>query len=82
MKHKPTDVMQIEPIAYIRTDFSQKFGIPRQSMLLPELVSTIVFEPAYRNPDALRGVMSGGDMSEAAVNELADWNVVERPVIL
>ena len=28
-----------------------------------------------RNPDALRGVMSGGDMSEAAVNELAEWNV-------
>ncbi len=56
MKRKPTDVMQVEPIAYIRTDFSQKFGIPRQSMLLPELVSTIVFEPAYRNPDALRGI--------------------------
>lgn len=56
MKRKPTDIMQVEPIAYIRTDFSQKFGIPRQSMLLPELVSTIVFEPAYRNPDALRGI--------------------------
>lgn len=56
MKRKPTDVMQVCPIAYIRTDFTQKFGIPRQSMLLPELVSTIVFEPAYRNPDALRGI--------------------------
>ena len=46
----------IHPIAYIRTDFPSKFGIPRQSGLVPELEGTIVFEPAYRNPDALRGL--------------------------
>ena len=46
----------IHPIAYIRTDFPSKFGIPRQSGLVPELEGTIVFEPEYRNADALRGL--------------------------
>ncbi|MBO5517792.1 MAG: SAM-dependent methyltransferase [Firmicutes bacterium] len=46
----------IHPIAHICTDLSSKFGIPRQSGLVPELEGTIVFEPAYRNPDALRGL--------------------------
>ena len=44
------------PIAYIRTDFPEKFGIPRQSGLLPEMEARIVFLPAFRNPDALRGI--------------------------
>ncbi|OUN21589.1 tRNA (N6-threonylcarbamoyladenosine(37)-N6)-methyltransferase TrmO [Flavonifractor sp. An82] len=43
-------------IARIRSDFPTKFGIPRQSGLVEELKATIVFEPAYRNPDALRGL--------------------------
>lgn len=43
-------------IAYIHTDFPTKFGIPRQSGIVGELKSTIVFEPEYRNPDALRGI--------------------------
>lgn len=47
---------EIKQIAYIRTDFSSKFGIPRQSGLVDELEATIVFEPEYRNPDALRGI--------------------------
>lgn len=46
--------MQI--IARIRSDFSQKFGIPRQSGLVPSLEATVVFEPEYRNADALRGL--------------------------
>lgn len=46
----------MKPIAYIHTDFSAKFGIPRQSGLIPGLYGEIVFEPAYRNPDALRGI--------------------------
>ena len=46
----------IHAIAYMRSDFPTKFGIPRQSGLVEELRSTIVFEPEYRNPDALRGV--------------------------
>ena len=38
----------IHPIAYIRSDFTDKFGIPRQSGLVPELTARIVFEPEYR----------------------------------
>lgn len=47
---------ELNIIAHIRTDFSSKFGIPRQSGLVDELEATIIFEPVYRNPDALRGL--------------------------
>ena len=43
-------------IARIHNDFSSKFGIPRQSGLVDSLISTIVFEPEFRNPDAFRGL--------------------------
>lgn len=43
-------------IAKIETDFSSKFGIPRQSGLVSELEGRIIFEPAYRNPEAVRGL--------------------------
>lgn len=43
-------------IAYIYTDFPEKFGIPRQSGLVPELKGTIVFEPEYRSPEAVKGL--------------------------
>lgn len=46
----------IQIIARIRSDFPTKFGIPRQSGLVDELRSTIVFEPEFRNSDALRGI--------------------------
>lgn len=48
--------MEITPIAHIRTDFGSKFGVPRQSGVVDQLRARIVFEPAYRNPDALRGL--------------------------
>lgn len=48
--------MEIRPIAHIRTDFPEKFGIPRQSGLARSLRGRIVFDPEYRNPDALRGL--------------------------
>ncbi|MEE1280062.1 MAG: tRNA (N6-threonylcarbamoyladenosine(37)-N6)-methyltransferase TrmO [Oscillospiraceae bacterium] len=48
--------MEIFPIAHIQTDFNEKFGIPRQSGKVRELRARIVFEPKYRNPDALRGI--------------------------
>lgn len=48
--------MEMKVIARIRTDFPTKFGIPRQSGLVPELVGRIVFEPEYRDPEALRGI--------------------------
>ena len=43
-------------IARIHTDFPEKFGIPRQSGLIEELKSTIVFEPEFRDANALRGL--------------------------
>ena len=43
-------------IARIYNDFPEKFGVPRQSGLVPELTARIVFEPEYRNPDALKGL--------------------------
>ncbi|MDY3832329.1 MAG: tRNA (N6-threonylcarbamoyladenosine(37)-N6)-methyltransferase TrmO [Candidatus Ventricola sp.] len=43
-------------IARVRSDFKEKFGIPRQSGLVPQTRARIVFEPEYRNPDALRGI--------------------------
>ena len=46
----------IEPVAIMHTGFGEKFGIPRQSGLVPEAAGQIVFEPKYRNPDALRGI--------------------------
>jgi tRNA-Thr(GGU) m(6)t(6)A37 methyltransferase TsaA len=48
--------VEIRPVAYIRTEFPEKFGIPRQSGLASGLRGKIVFQPSYRNPDALRGL--------------------------
>jgi len=48
--------VNIQVIARMRSDFATKFGIPRQSGLVEELRSTIVFDPEFRNPDALRGI--------------------------
>lgn len=50
------DKISIDVIARMHSDFSTKFGIPRQSGLVEELRSTIVFEPEFRNDDALRGI--------------------------
>ena len=52
--------MEIKPIAYFRSPFSSKFGIPKQAGLVAELEGQIVFEPEFRNSDALRG-MEGFD---------------------
>lgn len=46
----------IKPIAYIHNDFNSKFGVPHQSGVLGEMLSTIVFEPEYRNESAFRGI--------------------------
>ncbi len=50
------ETVNIKPIARMHSDFPSKFGIPRQSGLVQELRSTIVFEPEFRNPDTLRGL--------------------------
>lgn len=46
----------LDIIAYIRTDFETKFGVPRQSGLVPELKAQIIFEPEYRREQALIGL--------------------------
>ncbi len=46
----------MKPIAHIKTDFNEKFGIPRQSGLVKEATGKIVFEPEFRLPDAIRGL--------------------------
>ncbi|MBE7068399.1 MAG: tRNA (N6-threonylcarbamoyladenosine(37)-N6)-methyltransferase TrmO, partial [Clostridiales bacterium] len=48
--------LTIKPVAYIRSDYKEKFGIPRQSGRAPSLLARIVFTPEYRNDDALRGI--------------------------
>ncbi|MBQ9413724.1 MAG: tRNA (N6-threonylcarbamoyladenosine(37)-N6)-methyltransferase TrmO [Clostridia bacterium] len=74
--------MTIEPIAYIYTDFKEKFGIPRQSGQAPSLRGRIVLEPAYRQPDALRGIEGFShlwlifDFSKAHRDE---WSPTVRP---
>lgn len=72
----------IHPIARMRSDFPTKFGIPRQSGLVTELRSTIVFEPEFRNPDTLRGIEGFSHLwliwqfSEAV---RTDWSPTVRP---
>lgn len=56
MSEKRAAGQQMKIIARIKTEFPTKFGIPRQSGLVPELTAKIVFEPEYRNEDALRGL--------------------------
>ena len=74
--------IMIQPIAKMRSDFPTKFGIPRQSNLVEALESTIVFEPEFRNPDALRGIEGYSHLwiiwqfSEAVRQE---WSPTVRP---
>ena len=48
--------MEMKPIAHFRSPFKSKFGVPKQAGLVAELEGEIVFEPEYRNADALRGI--------------------------
>ena len=72
----------IKAIARIRSDFPTKFGIPRQAGIVEELEARIVFEPEYRNPDALRGLEGFSHIwliwqFSQAVRE--DWSPTVRP---
>ncbi len=76
------EVHEMKVIARIRSDLPEKFGIPRQSGLVPELRSTLVFEPEYRNPEALRGLEGFSHLwliwqFSKAVRE--DWSPTVRP---
>lgn len=76
------DNMNIKPIAHIQTDFPTKFGVPRQSGIIESLKGRIVFEPEYRNAEAVRGLEEFShiwllwEFSEA-VRE--DWSPTVRP---
>jgi len=48
--------MKLQPVGRVCSPFGSKFGVPRQSGLVPELRSRLVFEPAFRNEDCLRGL--------------------------
>lgn len=71
-------------IAVIHTAFPTKFGIPRQSGLVPELKAEIVFDPEYRNPDALRGIEGYSHLwliwqFSKALREDGSWSPTVRP---
>ena len=74
--------MIIKPIAHIHTEFSEKFGVPRQSGLAGSLRGMIVFEPEYRNPDALRGLDGFSHLWliwEFSANRSQGWQPTVRP---
>lgn len=77
--------MEIEPIAYFRSPFATKFGIPKQSGLVENLHGTIEFVPQFRNADALRGI-DGFDylwlVWEFSANKHAATSPVVRPPLL
>lgn len=77
--------MEIKPIARFRSPFSSKFGIPKQAGLVTDLEGQIVFEPEYRNADALRG-MEGFDylwlIWEFSANRHKANSPVVRPPVL
>lgn len=74
--------MLINPIAHIHTEFSEKFGVPRQSGLAGSLRGTIVFVPEYRNADALRGLDGFSHLWliwEFSANSHQGWQPTVRP---
>ena len=73
---------EIQAIAHMKSYFPTKFGIPRQSGLVEELRSTIVFDPEFRNPEALRGIEGYSHLwliwqFSQAVRQ--DWSPTVRP---
>ena len=76
------DTVNIQVIARMHSDFATKFGIPRQSGLVEALRSTIVFEPEFRNSDALRGIEDFSHLwliwqFSGAIRQ--DWSPTVRP---
>ena len=74
--------MEIQPIAHFESPFTTKFGIPRQSGLVPDLTGRIVFAPEYRQMDAVRGI-DGFDylwlVWEFSANRGAEKSLTVRP---
>ena len=77
-----SETVPMKIIARMHSSFPSKFGIPRQSGLVEGLKSTIVFEPEYRNADALRGMEGFSHLwliwsFSKAIRE--DWSPTVRP---
>ena len=75
-------MFEVKPIAKMKSDFPEKFGIPRQSGLVEQLRSTIVFEPEYRNADALRGIEEFSHLWliwQFSENIRSEWSPTVRP---
>ena len=74
--------MEFKPIAYLRNDFPTKFGLPRQSGMAKSLVSRVVMEKEYQNPEAFRGIEDFEYLWLLAVFEPVgsrDWSPTVRP---
>ena len=79
-----SDTIAIEPIARIHTPSGTKFGVPRQSGLVQSAEATIVFEPRFRTPDALRGIEGFSHLwliwgFHQARREDGGWSPLVRP---
>lgn len=83
MKCENTSVMlSIKPIAYIHSDFSEKFGIPRQSGLVDSLQAKIIFTEEFRNGDCIRGIEEFSHLWliwEFSKNQRDKWTPTVRP---
>ncbi|MBQ8129088.1 MAG: tRNA (N6-threonylcarbamoyladenosine(37)-N6)-methyltransferase TrmO [Clostridia bacterium] len=74
--------MEFVPIAHVRSDFKEKFGIPRQSGLVPETLSRIVFDEGFRREEALRGIEGFSHLWIIWVfsaNRQVPWSPTVRP---
>ncbi len=74
--------MPLKIIAHIRSDFSGKFGVPRQSGLIDTLKAEIIFEPEYRNPDACRGLADFSHLWliwQFSRSLRSEWSATVRP---
>lgn len=70
------------PIAHIETDFTEKFGIPRQSGRVPQLRGKVIFEPPFRDRTALRGIETFSHLwliFEFSLVRQGEWSPAVRP---
>lgn len=75
-------MLTLEPVAHIHSDFPTKFGIPRQSGLVEELEALVVFEPPWRDDNALRGIEGFSHLWliwEFSQSPRGSWSPTVRP---
>ena len=75
-------MLTLEPVAHIHSDFPTKFGIPRQSGLVEELEALVVFEPSWRDDNALRGIEGFSHLWriwEFSQSPRGSWSPTVRP---